>query len=143
MNLNLAPIYFCAYLAIGGSALWFSKLGIKKFRLMSRGFAGRGGNQKISDTQDFSNFIQAFAGDGDVTVKLQLRSEPVEPQTLNLFKIRNKSTTSAWFLWSIAARQRERCPPFCSRINFLTGLLFTNTQHRGQRKSTNIKSGGL
>jgi len=46
---------------------------------MSRGFASKGENQQISDTQDFSNFMQAVAGDGDVTVKQQLQSEPLEP----------------------------------------------------------------
>ena len=38
---------------------------------------------RINLSQNFTNFIQVVAGDGDVTVKQQLGSEPLEPQTLN------------------------------------------------------------
>jgi hypothetical protein len=35
---------------------------------MSRGFEDRGFNLKVSDSNDFANFIQPVTGDGDAAV---------------------------------------------------------------------------
>jgi hypothetical protein len=35
---------------------------------MSRGFGKRGLSKKVSDSKDFTNFIQPVAGDGDAAM---------------------------------------------------------------------------
>ena len=58
------------------SSLNFTALGclnIRKFCLMSRGLEERGGDQKVSHTQYFTNFIQTVEGDGDAAVDQRMQ----------------------------------------------------------------------
>jgi hypothetical protein len=43
-------------------------LNIKKFPLMSRGFEGMGGSEKVLDTKNFANVIKPVAGNGNAAV---------------------------------------------------------------------------